>query len=205
MVEWSSNFLQRIPGFELVRLFQGQSEDSNKKVKVEIPACFAAETKSIMDQLFPESNTEKPFVSIAPHSSYAFVLMTIFGLLGLAIMIPAFVMDTLGLGGIVYAIYLMLVWFLAGKYVKSVTLSTNGELIIYRRGWMFMDRTVIKSYKVQTLQWSQNILQKQRGTAHLTLNTAAGSRTLRFFPVEQVRELHDFFLYKIESSEESWM
>lgn len=204
-IEWYDNFLRHIPGFEMVRIYQGQSEDSEAKQRVEIPACYKDQTDLIMSKLFPESFEKEHSFSVAAHWTQFMVMFLVFS-------IPAvigFGMARYFSGDLIYAvilgIYLPLVALFSWKFYKSVELYTNGEVLIYKRGWLFSRRTVLKMVKVQNVALSQTIFQRRRGTAHLHLYTAAGSRSIHFLPVGVVKELYNYLLYKVETFEGEWM
>lgn len=204
-IEWYDNFLRRIPGFEMVRIYQGQSEDSEAKQRVEIPACYKDQTDRIMGKLFPESFENEHSFSVKAHWTQFLVLFMIFALpvtigVGLAGYFSGKMILFLVLG-----VYLPLTALFSWKFYRSVELYTNGKVLIYKRGWLFSKRTVLKMVKVQNVAWSQTIFQRRRGTAHLHLHTAAGSRSIRFLPAGVVKELHNYLLYRVETFEGKWM
>jgi len=98
-----------------------------------------------------------------------------------------------------------LIVFFVWKYVNSVELDIDGELITIKKGWVFPKRIVIPAYKVQSVSVSQNIFQKRRNLSHFTIFTAAGDRKFPFVSFKKSMELHNYLLYKAESSKRSWM
>jgi putative membrane protein len=204
-IEWYDNILRRIPGFELVRIYQGQSENNEAKQRVEIPACYQDQTTRIMERLFPESLQSEHAFTVGAHWTQFLVLFLVFA-------IPV----TIGFGLAGYfsgkmafflalAVYLPLAALFSWKFYRSVRLYTNGQVLVYTRGWLFSRRTVLKLVKVQNVAWSQTIFQRRRGTAHLHLHTAAGSRSIRFLPAEVVKQFHNYLLYRVETFEGKWM
>ncbi len=204
-IDWYDNFLRRIPGFEMVRIYQGQSENSEAKQGVEIPACYEHQTGQIMNSLFPEHQEVEHEFELGVHWTQFMVLSLVFtipALIGFGIV--AYFSGELKYLLILLA-YIPLVILFAWKYYKSVRLYTNGEILIYTRGWLFTQRTVLKLVKVQNVEFSQTIFQRRRGTAHLFLHTAAGSRSVRFLPVDVVKQFHQYLLYRVETFHGSWM
>ena len=203
-VEWYSNFLREIPSFESMKIFQGQSEDS-KKQSVVVPACFDEQTFKLMKTLFPESTEFPGFETHKVDSFYERFLIFIWGALATvsSIVIALAVNMTSGLIAIV--VLLAVIFLCSKKFVNSITLQFNGQMLLYQRGWLFTKRTALKNYKIQSVSWTQSFFQKRRNTAHLTLYTAAGSRTVRFINADLAKALHNFLLYEVEVSKKSWM
>ena len=67
-------------------------------------------------------------------------------------------------------------WMWTGKYHRSVSLESNGHVLVYQRGWAFTVRTVMHVHKLQRIQIHQNFLHRHRGVAHVTLFTAVHAR-----------------------------
>lgn len=203
-VEWYSNFLRRIPGFESVKIFQGRSEESRKQ-SVVVPACFEDQTASLMETLFPEADENQEFETYRVHSYYERFLLVIWGAIGtLGAFAVAFFYDpTTGL--VALGIFLAILFIWTRKFVRSITLQSNGSMLLYQRGWLFRKRTALKNYKIQSVSWTQSFFQKRRNTAHLTFYTAAGSRTIRFIDADLARALHNYLLYTVERSTKGWM
>lgn len=203
-VEWYSNVLRRIPGFESVKIFQGQSEES-KKQSVVVPACFDEQTAKLMETLFPEGDENPDFDTYKVDSFYERYLIFVWGAFGTvgALALAIAVNVTSGLIGLGLFLLLLFIW--TKKFVNSITLQSNGHILIYQRGWLVRKRTVLKNYKIQSVSWDQSFFQKRRNTAHLTLYTAAGSRTIRFINADLARAMHNYLLYTVERSNKSWM
>ncbi|MGC6532159.1 MAG: PH domain-containing protein [Flavobacteriales bacterium] len=204
-LEWRGNFLRRIPGFETLRIVQGRSQENVPgTMNVSIPAVFPEQTARIVEQVF-EGQHEGPAEVLLPHG-YARYLRFAFVLLPLVFpLIPLLIggFNPWLVGGMVA--YTGLVWMWTGKYHRSVSLESNGHVLVYQRGWAFTVRTVMHLHKLQRIQIRQNFLHRHRGVAHVTLFTAGGSRTVRYLSIDQARELYDYALYRVESFKGSWM
>lgn len=204
MMKWQGNPLRRIPGFETVMIRQSRSTGDDDKLSVEIPAVYQEQTERLEEQLF-SSEGQQRFESYAPHPYYRILLTAIYGVLGLVPIIGLVLQSNNHRAWIVYAVYLVAMFFWVKKYVASIQLSTDGEVIRFSRGWLFTDRTLLNVYKIQSLTYRQSIFQKRRGTAHLKLYTAGGSLKMPFMPEALVKELYNYLLYCVEESEKSWM
>jgi putative membrane protein len=204
MMKWQGNFLRNIPGFESVIIKQSSSRESEKKQRVEIPACFPEQTLKLENELFKGLNENELF-GYSPHSYFVFFLSMIYSVIAL---VPAVLLylGTKHYGVLIgYVVFVLIISVWVRKYVDTISLKTNGEVIQYSSGWLFTQRTLLMLYKVQSVKMSQSIFQEKRGTAHLTLFTAGGPLRLRFLPEELAQQLYDYFLYKVETSDQSWM
>lgn len=204
-LEWRGNFLRRIPGFETVRIIQGRSQENVPgAMNVSIPAVFPEQTERIVVQVF-EGKHEGPAQVLLPqgHARYLRFAFTLLPLVLLLIPLLVGGFNPWLVGSMVA--YAGLAWFWTGKYHRSVSLETNGHVLVYQRGWAFTVRTVMHLHKLQRIQIRQNFLHRRRGVAHVTLFTAGGTRTVRYLSIEQARELYDYALYRVESFEGSWM
>jgi putative membrane protein len=204
IMSWQSNFLRRIPGFESVLIKQSKSDDSSRKLNVEIPACYPPQTDKLEEALF-SSSTDLPMVSLKPHPFYLKFLIAKNFLIGLIpIVILAIAQQNYLLAGLLIP-YLLIVILCSKKYYDRAELSSNGQLIQRKKGWLFTDRSLVKAYKVQSVKMRQSIFQKRRGTAHINLHTAGGTIVMRFMRQSDVQQLYNHLLYKVETSKESWM
>jgi putative membrane protein len=203
-VEWYSNFLRKIPGFESVKIFQGQSGDT-KKQSVEVPACFDEQTAKLMSTLFPESQEGREFDTYHVDSFYERFLLVVWGFIGTAGAVVLALTVNMTSGLIALAVFLVVLFIWTKKYVNSISLQSNGRMLIYQHGWLFRRRMALKNYKIQSVSWTQSFFQKRRNTAHLTLYTAAGSRTIRFINADLAKAMHNYLLYTVETSKKGWM
>lgn len=205
LMEWRSNFMRDSFGMKSVQVYQGQSASQDAGQNVVIPACYEDQTTRIMDTLFPEWKANDGYAAVRPDNFYMIFLFNIFAIPGIiAAALVGYFLDVT-YAAIGFPIYAGLVALYTTKFVKSVSLETNGELIYYKRGWLFPKSTVLKPFKIQAVELHQNFLQKRRHIAHLSFHTAAGFRTIRFLPIQEAKKLYDLLLYKVEVYKGSWM
>ncbi|MFK7755318.1 MAG: PH domain-containing protein [Flavobacteriales bacterium] len=205
-LEWQTNLIRQIPGFESIKIHQGKSTDQLNKSQMEIPACYAEQTNEVMGTLFPEIDEDDYFVLSEPHKFQIRFRSIIMSLIGIpAAFIFGLASEWYISAVVIYLAYMAFTIYSAYRYYESVNLWLNNEVLIYERGWLFPKRTVLKLFKLQTVEIRQSIFQKKRGICHLLFSTAAGGRSFRFFNHEEMRQVRDFMLYKIESSQRKWM
>ncbi len=205
-LEWQTNIIRKFVGFENIKIHQGRSTEAVGKNQLEIPACYAEQSNLVMETLFPEIEEDEYFYLSQPHGYQKVFRSVILGLLGVPVfLVVAFASEfyvsaiALFLGYIAFTIYN------SQRYYESVNLWINEEILIYERGWLFPKRTVVKLFKLQSVDIRQSIFQRKRGICHLSFSTAAGKRSFRFFDQFEMAQLRDFLLYKVESYSGKWM
>lgn len=203
-MEWRTNPLRKLAKMETAHIYQSQTQEAKQKQAIEIPGCYQQQTDAIMQEVF-ELEAGRNQTELRPHRRVYSTVISAF------ILIP-FVAGTLityftaGLPLFVeLAALIALVVFFVWKYVNSVKLIVDGELIVIKKGWVFPRRIVIPAYKVQSVSVSQNIFQKQRNLSHFVIYTAAGDRKFPFVSFDKSLQMHNWLLYKAESSKRSWM
>ncbi|MFZ6052386.1 PH domain-containing protein [Halocola ammonii] len=203
-MEWRTNPLRKLARMETAHIYQSQSQEAQRKQSVQIPGCYQRQTDEIMKEVF-ELEEGRNKTTITPHRRvYGLVLGTFISLpFVIGAIVTYFITDMaffLELTGLI-AFIVFFVW----KYVNSVELTVDGELITIKKGWVFPKRIVIPAYKVQSVSVSQNIFQKNRNLSHFIIYTAAGDRKFPFTSFHKSAQLHNWLLYKAESSTRSWM
>ena len=203
-MEWRTNPLRSLAKMETAHIYQSQSQEAQRKQAVEIPGCYQRQTDAIMKEVF-ELEDGRNTTLLTPHRRvYSLVICSF-------ILIPliAATIVTYFVAGMAFflelAALIALVIFFVWKYANSVKLTVDGELITIKKGWVFPKRIVVPAYKVQSVSVSQNIFQKKRNLSHFTIFTAAGDRKFPFMSFKNSMRLHNWLLYKAESSERSWM
>lgn len=202
-VKWVSNPLRRWVGFESAKLKPSSSvgEDS-KNHRIEIPALKIAQSKLLTDGIF--SGYHNPKFSLKPNGqSYG----RYFGIISGVILVPFLIMgyEAFGFWVLLLLTIVPVIGVLGYRYGRSVVLSFDSGYILIRKGWIFTNRVILPTYKVQSISIHQNIFIARRDLCHLRLYTAAGELDLRYLPFDDTRKLYDFMLYNVESSGEDWM
>lgn len=205
IIQWEDNFVRRYFKFKSLRVFQGRSEEaaSSKKI-IEVPACFGEQQDRVMDSLFPEFKEQSVQEKFAPHKHQFIILGLILSALTL---LAAGLMFFSLPWGLTVAIPLMLsaALYLCWKYVKSILLLVGNKTIYLTKGWLFKKEIYFNTYRCQGAEYRQSIFLKRRKLAHLTIHTAAGSRTVRYLKEEDCLKIYNFLLAEIEQHKGSWM
>lgn len=202
LIKWSTNPLRRLVGFKTVVVKQASSVELNDKLSIMIPACNETHIARILANFFPEQTTSA-FKSYAAQVWFRYQLILLFALL------PAALWASLGFYESAFFL-IALIWFicatpLSWMYAKRMRLKSNQEMLELQRAWVFPQRIFLHYYKLQCVQFKQNIFQKRRGLAHLVLHTAAGSYQIWQMNENEALEIYNYALFKIETAEKSWM
>ncbi|MDT8346457.1 MAG: PH domain-containing protein, partial [Flavobacteriaceae bacterium] len=207
MLEFESNPLRKIFGFETLKVLQAQPEDvGNKQSKsIYIPACTPPIAKNIETLVF--DYTDEHLDIIQPNAtSYARISaiywMLFFGVIfiGFWVFLNAYLINLtllaiLGLASISWSYY----------FGKSVSLASNEDFFVSKYSFFTPTRCIIPNYKLQNLTAVQPIFLKQRKEAHLKLFTASGDQKIRYLKLDVLQRVYNFGLEKVIGSKRAWM
>lgn len=201
-VEWETNPLRRLVGFESARIHPTNPVGAANKQKVEIPALRPVQSAQLADGIYPgyAAPIEGFKANAAAYARISAIVLS-FGLLPLTA-VAFYEFGTLALG--LLAIYLPILFF-SWQFGRRVRICFDRQFLLVRKGWVFPSRMVLPLHKLQSVAVSSNIFLKRRGLCHLNLYTAAGSRSVRYLSEKDAAELSDYLLWCVERSEEDWM
>lgn len=168
------------------------------KSSIVMPGIVLADRDKVYELAFPdpifENTTElKPRIGLL--INLFIKMLFFFGLLGIALYYIEF--DTM----LIYPAFLILL--LATTiynylFYKNYRLIYNDNFIVKRYGVWNEKEMIIPMARVQGVGVSQTIFQQQSSTANLNISTAAKGVSFRFFPDEEVNQIANNVLYKIE-------
>ena len=201
-LKWKSNPLRKIIGLKTLVIKQASSEDVGDRSSVKIPGCRKPQLDLVLDEFFPERKTSS-FYFFKVHPLLFMQLALWLGLVpALAMSFSYFYLWWLSFSGVLYLP--LALWFIY-KYYRSVGLAVNKEVLILQKGWVYPNSQILKFYKLQDIRYSQSVFQRRRKLASLHFYTAAGAMNMQHIPEAEARQLYNYILFKIESSEKSWM
>jgi putative membrane protein len=202
-IQWETNPLRRIAGYESATIKPSNSvgEVANKQT-IEIPALKIKESAYLATGVFPGAAQPENFIEGDPWA-YA----RLYSIFGFIIFAPIAVLLYFQFSYVGISVILLMFLFSAYgyRYGKTVRLHYDENYVYIFKGWLFPQRVILPSYKAQSLQLSQNILLRRRKLGHLTLFTAAGSRTVRFLKENEALKVYNSLMYSVEKYEGSWM
>jgi putative membrane protein len=202
-VEWSTNPLRRLVGFESAILHPSNPQGAvNRKQRIEIPALRVRQSTQLADGIFPgyASPAMGYKADAAAYVRINLIMVSFFLLPLIAWLTFQFGYPSLAL----LSLYPVLA-FLSWQYGRRVALHLDERYLLLRRGWIFPERVVLPLIKLQSVSIDQNIFLKRRKLSHLKLYTAAGSQTVRYLNEEEAVTLYNYLLWCVERSDETWM
>lgn len=202
-VQWESNPLRRAVGFESAKIKPSNSAgETAKKQSIEIPALKKAQSDMLADGIFSGFHVPDAMVKADKwaYSRFAMILSAILILPSVA-GLYAF----LGYYALAFLLFIPFIGALGYYFGQTVRIFFDRDYIVIKKGWFFMERIVLPSYKLQSISLKQNVFLKRRNLCHLYFYTAAGARSVRYLNIDEAQAMYDYLLYCIESSTEPWM
>jgi len=173
-----------------------------------IPLCEPAQLPSIAEKIFSDefqsANLDPQsgdYTRISPRYVRSRVILT--GVLPALALTGLTSLDA-GFSALVFLLWIpvngFLVWTIYRKY--GYRIEADGMLL--RRGFLGYRVVAFVHRKVQRISVTQTITQKRKGLATLRVYLASGSIKLPYVDFEMAKQLRDYVLYKVESSQLAW-
>jgi len=201
-LSWKTNWLRKTISMYLFEFHTIGGKEVKNNLKIKVPVT----SESILQKLVKSYFLDIPeqFASnLKVHPSYLYRNIFFFGILpSFVLAIPLFLFaHEKALLLILIPIYVSLYF---GLYCRKFLFSWTSNLIHIKTG-VFGNRTIVLKWeKIQSVKISQSLYQQRNSLADLVINTAGGTITAPYILLETARELQNFALYKVESSEEGW-
>jgi putative membrane protein len=206
---YSQNYLQKKLGLFNITLKQAHaghqpSENDLKSNDMEVPGCNLQEKdeiiKMILKRLPQHGSTFSPnfrflnlplfFTVIIPLIVYAFIYK----------LIPE-IRSFYGLA-IIYVLLVTLMIYIS--YTKH-RITVSEDFIIKQSGIWDISQEIIEPHKIQSISTSQYPWHRKLDIGHVTLHTAAGDIHFSYGNYTEIKNLVNWWLYQIESTEKDWM
>jgi putative membrane protein len=156
----------------------------------------------LADGIFAEYIPPRPKVRISP-AAYARFVAIITGVIFLTLTGLAY-WKLQWYAGVPIGLWVLFI-FLGYIYGKSVELHFSDDFILIKKGFIFKNRVVIPTFKLQAVALEENIFLKRRNLSHINLYTAAGSKRVKYLSKKDAIALYDHVLMCVERSSEPWM
>ena len=202
-VQWESNPLRRAVGFESAKIKPSNSVgETAKKQSIEIPALKKEQTEMLAQGIFPGFHEPKSVVmgDEWAYSRYATIISSI-----IIMPVVAGLFDGFGYLALGILIFIPFIGALGYFFGKTVRVMYDRDYIMIKKGWFFMERIVLPSYKLQSIALKQNVFLNRRNLCHLQFYTAAGARSVRYLNIDEAQAIYNYLLFCVESSTEPWM
>jgi putative membrane protein len=88
---------------------------------------------------------------------------------------------------------------------KRAGLVLVDDFVIVRKGIIGVDYIIFPAYKLQVVDHVQTLLMKRHALSNIIFHTASRTAKVAYLPSQFVRDLMDYCVFSIESSNKSWM
>ena len=124
-------------------------------------------------------------------------------------LIPALIVGTLatiefGIAGLLLLLWVPLVAAFSYRNWKRAGYLHDDEEIVRRSGLLGYRTVGLLFRKVQRVTVSQSRYQRRKGLASLKMYMASGNVRVPYIDHQTARQLRDYILYKVESSDQAW-
>lgn len=209
LAAYSQNYFQKKLNMMNVKVKQASYSTANKedekKSAVEIPGCDKRERDEILKMIFdriPEKGR-----ALLPNYRFLFLRVMI------CIVLPLLIVSFIGTSFLplikpyfILAIpYVLVVAVLLYFEFKHHKLYAGHGFIIKKSGVWDIEHELIEPHKIQAITAKQYFWHKKADIGHLIVHTAAGIIHFRYGNYTHIRNLVNYWTYKIESSNKDWM
>jgi putative membrane protein len=205
-VKISQNYFQKKLNVTTIGVQQASSDFQKEKDKIEVPGCTETERDTILNLLFDKL----PIKGTLYLPNWRKLALNIFLLLLIPvsiILIFNFIVQFVTWNEwIIYvsilAIFVsVLIWF---SY-KNYKLFVSFDFIVKQNGAWDIDTNIVQPYKIQAIQTHQFFWQKGTNIGSVTLSTAGGTISFSTGNYTEIKQLVNYWLYQVESSDKNWM
>jgi putative membrane protein len=202
-IGWSDTWLKKKIGIYDIRLKQASIEKVESKESIIIPGANLNHIHSVIGHLYPDFHEEA--ISYSAVNNAYLKRRIFFSLLFTFIFsILSIVFDSgEALLFFIFSMFMLPLYF-TYKYKKLKYGFCKNYLRL--KGGIFGDSNVVMPiFKIQGMEKSQSPYQRKRNLVSLLVHTASGAETIPYISTQDANEIIDFFLYKSESDNRSWI
>ena len=204
----TQNFFQKKFDITTIGVHQASSdaEKVKEKDKIEVPGCTQLESNEILKLLF-DKLPQKGALFLPDWRKLA---VNLFFLLLLPIVISLlvklntdfFTWNEWFIYSTIFTVFSgVLIWF---SY-KNYKLFVSNDFIIKQNGAWDIDNAIIEPFKIQAIETQQFFWQKSTNIGSVTLSTAGGNISFSTGNYTEIKNLVNYWLYQIETSNKNWM
>jgi putative membrane protein len=207
-IKITQNYFQKKLDVTTIGVHQASSdvEKVKEKDQIEVPGCTINERDVILNLLLgklPQKGTE-----YLPN--WRKLAVNTFFLLILPILISIVINYKLHFvtwnewifyASIFIIFVIILIWFSFVNY----KLFVSNDYVVKQNGAWDVDTTIIEPYKIQAIVTQQFFWQKLTDIGSVSLSTAGGAISFTTANFSQIKQLTNFWLYQVETSDKNWM
>ncbi len=201
---WSQNPIYRAFNLHELKIKQAAGTLQDLKRTIEIPGCYHHQVETIKKEIFAEHWFE-PIRTLVIHPSmgqrYFLIYGTITAALTFLLVVSQSWLAGLFLGLAAWA----LSFFYWRAYQRSWRCHINDEALLCAYGVWDHRHLILPFYKVQGIRLKQSPYQRSHDLATIQMDTASGQVTIPYLQLKDARDLTNLLLFKVESTNRSWM
>lgn len=203
----STNPLKRLIGISFITFKQAVSGKLNNKKKdklIRIVGCKKEQVEIIKASLFEPSEVENNEKKLPENYYKRRIFIFTFLFLIASYTIAYLIFSNLE---IFYStiVVIPIVVFLILKKVKKRFYKISDDMLLVGKGLLETHVTYLEIFKVQNIKIQQTIFQKRSNVADLILQTASGKIKIPCIDFNEAIKIYNHTLYKVETSQTSWM
>lgn len=202
-VRWSANPFQRFYHLFRMRLYQASSVAVSAQRAMTVPGCYQAQLQNVQSAYFPDWGlAEKTQHGVSP-----LLIRRRFIFHGL---MPAGIFLLINIGSPIQGFLGMFSWLIFSyfwnvRYQKHWKIWLGEVGVEAHYGLLTRHHFLLNWRHLQSTKLRQSFIQKRMQVADLLLYTAAGTLHIPYLPIRKAQAIRDYILYRVESSQDSWM
>lgn len=148
--------------------------------------------------LRPQADTFKPIAKNYIRSRFLF-----FGLLP-SLLAACLFYFPLGKASLFFLAWIPVSAIGAWNYYRKYGFAIGENGMVLRKGFVGWQTTAFLYRKVQRISVTQTLFQERKGLANIRFFLASGSLRIPYVDFQMAKDLRDYILYKVESSQRPW-
>ncbi|OIQ18665.1 MAG: hypothetical protein BM557_07005 [Flavobacterium sp. MedPE-SWcel] len=209
MVGVRRNFFQRKIDIQDVKIKQASSSDSSskeqQKLAIEIPGCSENEKDTLLK--FILGKIPERGVMLKPNIRKVIIQTLFFLIMPLSIF---FTFSYLNISmlydyGVYVPVYSLFVILLIYFSYRNNRLFVNNDFIIKQSGAWDIDNDFLAPHKIQAISLKQYFWHKRANIGTVKLYTAGGELSFDLADYTKLKELTNYWLYQVETTDKNWM
>jgi putative membrane protein len=202
-ISWGANWIRRQIGLFMLEFHQAQNEQAKRKQRIRLPITKKEYIVKLLESYHPAVKSIADSTHTM-HKVYPVRRMLLAGI-PTAVIISAIAFIWLKWYTLLFFLWVPYVYIINSIYRKRFRLYISREAFQLTSGIWGKKSKLAQWYKIQYMELIQSIYQRRKKLATLVIHTAGGQIKIPYIDVELARMIQNYALYKIESSEKSWM
>lgn len=202
-VSWEANWVRKMIGLFMLEIHQAQNEQARKKQRIRIPVPRTEHINRLLDYYHP---------SVVPLAHSTHKINTVYALrqmlfsgVPLAVMVTFLMYFWLSGYALLFLIIAPYVYATSVIYQRKFRVFISPEALQVNSGAWGMKSQVAQWYKIQYMQLNQSIFQRRKNLATIIIHTAAGQIMIPYIDLELAHKIHNYAVFKVESSGRWWI